>query len=132
MKKRLLVMKAMELGDSNLQIDDSALNEALRLIDSIFPAQRPTAEITYNSEATNQPALTQPEEKFTIICPPRPKRCGRPRDTTQASWKKHKKLEKDVRRAENKENSSPEATVSTSHMSRTRRLEDLMHVTNRC
>lgn len=66
---------------------------------------------------------------MSISCPPRPKRTGRPRDTSLKSWNKHSKLEKEKGRG-NDEKLAKNKTDECAYVTgKTTRLSDLMQVT---
>lgn len=130
-KKRLLVIRALELSQTKHQLEDSKLNEALRTLDNII-GTRDTQENEEggdpNSETNN---FLADSEQLTLSCPPRPKRSGRPRDTSQKSWTKHNKLEKETRRPTIVENEENREGTSNKTAMKTRRVSDLLQVTNK-
>lgn len=129
LKRRVLVMKAIELSQTKGPINDEAYNEALRAMCSIVPVKQSsigTVNSGANDETTSVCAVS-PE--LAIACPPRPKRTGRPRDTSLKSWNKHYKLKKDKRRVDDETNAIGDTSEEGGMPSKTTRLTDLMHVT---
>jgi len=100
LKRRVLVMKALELSRTKGPINDEAYSDALRAMESIVPVRQASIE-TINSAANDETSnVCAPSHELTIACPPRAKRAGRPRDTSLKSWNTHYNLEKENRRNE--------------------------------
>ena len=129
LKRRVLVMKALELSRTKGPINDEAYSDALRAMESIVPVRQASIE-TINSAANYETSnVCAPSHELTIACLPRAKRAGRPRDTSLKSWNKHYKLEKENRRNEDENIVKEDTSAEGKRPSKTRRLTDLMQVT---
>jgi hypothetical protein len=130
LKRRVLVMKALELSQSKGPIDDEAYADALRAMQNIVPSTQ--GDIYPNISPCGEVGRSIWEETNvteSIACPERVKRAGRPRDTSLKSWKKHYKLEKENKRNEDKDIEGPDERKQGARPAKTRRVTDLMQVT---
>lgn len=69
------------------------------------------------------------KDSLPAACPPRPRRMGRPRDTSLNSWKRHESGNKKA--VPEKVQRGPDTVTDEAGFiaTKTRRLSDLMHVT---
>lgn len=82
-KRQALVMRALELAQQSGPIDEAAYADAMRAIESCG-RRRDTAACEVNNKEVDVavPSPSLADKNFPIACPPRPPRCGRPRDTS--------------------------------------------------
>lgn len=130
MKRHVLVMKALELSQAKGPIDDEAYTDALRAMESIVPCRQSSIEMVNSTATDDACSVFGISHGLPIACPMRPKRAGRPRDTSLKSWKKHDKLEKDTRRKQEETKAVGDTNEEGNRPSKTIKLADLMHVPN--
>lgn len=129
LKRRALILRALELAEGKDPIDDMEFSDTMQGLHNMLQIQKQTASQQLEEyQEPDSDTLAIPREPISLACPPRPKRSGRPRDTSLKSWNKHAKKSKQSSSTKEDKEQEIITTEDGTPCLKTRRVSDLIQV----